>query len=123
MPAETVLRAVPGDRLSYDSIPRHGEGSPTPTLNLSPGIGPHEFDRQAAVTIGHLQHGDRVVVEVRLRRADPAQQEVAAKLLDRIAFLADGVGSVEYRENVDARTVRMLLVPGGPTPEALAVAH
>jgi len=33
-----------------------------------------------------------------------------------MAFLADGVGSVEYRENVDARTMRIFWYLKDPPP-------
>ena len=90
----------------------------TPTIEMKPGIGPDAFHRESESVVRQLQAGDTVKVEMKFRTSDPAEHARSVEILQRLVWLAEGVGKVQELDFGERVRPRVVLVPIPPAPPA-----
>lgn len=86
-------------------------GRPAQTFKSKPKIGPRAFEDLSESVVRLLQAGEVVEVEVALGKGDSRH---ALRILDRLVWLAEGVGEVQLFETGDHVGPRVVLAPISP---------
>ena len=80
-------------------------------------VGPSDFDAKAREIAGSLRDGRRVSVTIRFNAA--ARSLIAHEIVERVSWLAEGIGHVEETA-VRRRSVKVALAPDESPPPPLA---
>jgi hypothetical protein len=83
---------------------------------MNPGIGPEAFHRESESVVRQLQAGDTVTVEIRVRTNDVAGHARSVEILQRLVWLAEGVGKAQVLEIGERVRPKVVLVPIPPPP-------
>jgi hypothetical protein len=85
---------------------------------MKPGIGPEAFHRESESVVRQLQAGETVTVEMKVRTSDAAGHARSVEILQRLVWLAEGVGKVKVLDVGERVRPKAVLVPIPPPPVA-----
>ena len=80
-------------------------------MRFRPKIGVHDYETKKGRVREFLEDGHRVKVTVMFRGREMHQNEMGARLLERLSGDLEGIGSVEVASKLDGRNMTIMFAP------------
>jgi hypothetical protein len=85
---------------------------------MKPGIGPIAFHRDADSVVRRLQAGETVAIEMRFKAGDQLTRAASVRILEKLVWLAEGVGEVQQIDIGESVRPKVVLIPVQPPSAA-----